>query len=60
MTQQTLDLDQTFAELVADIEPLESLEAAWDWGAFGQGVLVGVWGGTGLSLIGVGIGLCIT
>ncbi|ROS76621.1 hypothetical protein [Cellulomonas sp. PhB143] len=59
MESQTQDTDQAFAALVADIEPLESLEAAWNWGEFFGGVAIGV-GGAGVVGGGIAIGVAIT
>lgn len=53
------NLDNEFAALVAGIEPLESLDAAWNWGEFFGGVAIGV-GGAGVVAGGIGIGVAIT
>lgn len=52
-------VDAEFAALVGTIEPLESLEAAWNWGDFFGGVGIGL-GGAGLIGAGIGIGVAIT
>lgn len=59
MEQSTINIDAAFDELVAGIEPLESLEAAWDWGAFFGGVAIGI-GGAGVVAGGIAIGVAIT
>ncbi|GAA3283329.1 hypothetical protein [Nesterenkonia halobia] len=59
MDQSTMSVDTKFDEMVANIEPLESLEAAWDWGDFFGGVAIGV-GGAGVVGAGIGIGVAIT
>ncbi|KHK96358.1 hypothetical protein LK09_15330 [Microbacterium mangrovi] len=59
MEQSTIDIRDAFDEIVAGIESLEPLEAAWDWGAFFGGVAIGV-GGAGVFAGGVAIGVAIT
>ncbi|MFP3581174.1 MULTISPECIES: hypothetical protein [unclassified Arthrobacter] len=57
--ETTLDVDNEFMTLVAGIEPLESLDAAWNWGEFFGGVAIGV-GAAGVVAGGIGIGVAIT
>ncbi|MCI2957674.1 hypothetical protein MN032_08215 [Agromyces atrinae] len=57
--ENRIHTDAAFASIVAGIEPLETLEAAWDWGAFFGGVGIGV-GLGGAALGGIGIGIAIT
>ncbi|WP_309107437.1 hypothetical protein [Arthrobacter sp.] len=54
-----LNVNSEFAALVAGIEPLESLDAAWNWGEFFGGVAIGV-GAAGVVAGGIGIGVAIT
>lgn len=55
----TRDIDAAFASIVSGIEPLESLEAAWDWGQFWTAFGIGA-GAAGAVGTGVGIGIAIT
>lgn len=57
--QSTLSTDDQFAALISQIEPLESLDAAWNWADFWGGVAIGV-GGAGLVAGGIAIGIAIT
>jgi hypothetical protein len=57
--ETTFNVNDEFAALVAGIEPLESLEAAWNWGEFFGGVAIGV-GAAGVVAGGIGIGVAIT
>ncbi|BCW08980.1 MULTISPECIES: hypothetical protein [Paenarthrobacter] len=57
--ETTLDVNSEFSALVAGIEPLESLDAAWNWGEFFGGVAIGV-GAAGVVAGGIGIGVAIT
>jgi len=59
MKQETTTVDERFAALVAQIEPLESLDAAWNWGEFFGGVAIGV-GAAGVVAGGIAIGVAIT
>jgi hypothetical protein len=56
--EKVIDKERAFESLVAEIEPLESLEAAY-WTEFFTGVGVGM-AGVGLVMGGIGIGLAIT
>jgi hypothetical protein len=57
--ETTSTLNSEFEALVAGIEPLESLDAAWNWGEFFGGVAIGV-GAAGVVAGGIGIGVAIT
>lgn len=57
--ETTLDVNSELSALVAGIEPLESLDAAWNWGEFFGGVAIGV-GAAGVVAGGIGIGVAIT
>ncbi|MBO3663638.1 hypothetical protein [Microbacterium stercoris] len=60
MEQQiTRDVDEAFAEMVAGIESLESLEAAWDWGQFWTAFGIGAGAASAIGT-GIGIGVAIT
>ena len=55
----TLDTDLAFASIIADIEPLESLDAPWNWGEFNGGVAIGV-GAGGVVVGGIAVGVALT
>ncbi|NTW39150.1 MAG: hypothetical protein HGA44_04555 [Cellulomonadaceae bacterium] len=59
MSHLTHSVDAQFSALVAQIEPLESLDAAWNWGEFYGGVAIGL-GGAGVVAGGIAIGVAIT
>lgn len=59
MESTTRNMDEAFAQLVSGIEPLESLEAAWNWDEFFGGVAIGA-GLVGTVAAGIGIGVAIT
>jgi len=58
-TSVVASVEAEFAALVGTIEPLESLDAAWNWGDFFGGVAIGI-GGAGLFAGGIAIGIAIT